>query len=220
MKYELQLKKESKIKSKGELAKLAGSKGVQVFYNLVRLGPRVILRSTFQLLRANLVTRLLSALFLIFFDVVSLFRRRISLKQFILNFGMAAMLLVGGTVGWNMGTAVTEQILMENAILALMGGILGAAAATTVLGTLWEKGMGMLVQDDATEMLHILNQKFNELIHKYELSEEETLRLVEEIAIDKKVVQEIYASPIREETSHEFLQSYIKKMQVNAAKAD
>lgn len=205
IKYELKLKKQTKISSKEDVAKLVGSKGIQMFYNLIRLGPRVIVRGAFQLLRVNLATRLLSALFLIFFDGLSFVRGRISLKQFLINAGLALMLLVGGTFGWYVGSGAIQLVFLENAALGILAGLLGAGAFGTVFGNLWEKAAKRFVKDDAASMLPILNDSFNELVGEYGLSPEESKRLMEEIEIDKKMIQHLYASPGKDVASRELL---------------
>jgi len=211
--YQLKLKKQSKISNKHDLAKLIGSKGIQVFYNFVRLGPRVILRSAFQLLRVNIVTRLLSAIFLIFFDCLSLFQRRISFKQFIIDVGLALMLLIGGTLGWYMGMGAIERIFVENAVLGILAGMVGAGVFSSLLGTLWEKFVTLFVQDDATKILQLLNRHYNDLLVEYDISEAEATRLTEAIHIDKKLIRHLYASSDKEKACREVLLDRIQKPQ-------
>ena len=209
--YELKMKKKSKLANKEDIAKMAGSKAIQVLFNLVSLGPRIILRSAFQLLRANIITRLLSVIFLVFIDVFSLIKGRISRKQFAINIGMALMLLVGGTAGWNLGTAAIEQILIENVVLGLVGGILGAGIFGAVLGTLWEKLIGMFVVDDAHEMMCVLNKEFNEMLCEFNLENTTAEKLVDEIEIDTKTLRTIFSSKTRKETCREVLCPYFEQ---------
>ena len=209
--YELKMKKKSKLASKDDVAKLAGSKAIQVLFNIVSIGPRIILRSAFQLLRANIITRLLSVIFLVVVDAISLVKGRISRKQFAINVGMALMLLVGGTAGWNLGTAAINQILIENVVLGLFGGILGAGIFGAVLGTIWEKIVGKFVTDDAHEMMCILNQEFNEMVNEYNIDSTTAEQLVEEIEIDVKTLRSIFSSTAREESCREILCPYFEK---------
>ncbi|MCL2399411.1 MAG: hypothetical protein FWC91_06680 [Defluviitaleaceae bacterium] len=209
--YELKMKKKSKLASKEDIAKMAGSKAIQMLFNLVSIGPRIILRSAFQLLRANIITRLLSVIFLIVIDVFSLVKGRISRKQFVLNIGMALMLLVGGTAGWNLGTAAINEILIENVILGLVGGILGAGILGAVLGTIWEKVIGLFVVDDAHEMMCVLNQEFNEMICEFNLDNTAAEQLVDEIEIDTKTLRSIFSSKTRQETCREILNPYFNQ---------
>jgi len=205
------MKKKSKLASKEDIAKMAGSKAIQMLFNLVSIGPRIILRSAFQLLRANIITRLLSVIFLIVIDVFSLVKGRISRKQFVLNIGMALMLLVGGTAGWNLGTAAINEILIENVILGLVGGILGAGILGAVLGTIWEKVIGLFVVDDAHEMMCVLNQEFNEMICEFNLDNTAAEQLVDEIEIDTKTLRSIFSSKTRQETCREILNPYFNQ---------
>jgi len=209
--YELKMKKKSKLASKDDVAKMAGSKAIQVLFNFISIGPRIILRSAFQLLRANIITRLLSVIFLVVVDAISLVKGRISRKQFAINVGMALMLLVGGTAGWNFGTAAI-QIVVENVILGLFGGILGAGIFGAVLGTIWEKVVGKFVTDDAQEMLCILNQEFNEMVCEYNVDGATAEQLVEEIEIDVKTLRAIFSSKSRNKTCREVLCPYFDKI--------
>ena len=210
MNYQLKLKKKSKVSSKEDIAKLVGSKGVQVVYNLSVLGPRIILRSAIRLLRVNWMTRILSATFLIFFDILSLYKGHISFKQFSINAGSALSLLVGGTLGWYAGINAMEA-LIESTSLAIIGGLLGAGLLSAHLGKLWERGITSLIKDDATEMLHLLNAEFNQLIKKHRLNQQAADRLVEEITVNRKQLQQIYASECRESESRKLLEGYFKK---------
>jgi len=64
----------------GNLVKLIFPKVATMALNFVRIGPRVILRSAFQLLRTNIWTRLISTILLVFFDVYSFCKGRICRK--------------------------------------------------------------------------------------------------------------------------------------------
>ena len=213
--YELKMKKKSKIGNKDEIAKLIGSKGVAVLYNIVSMGPRIILRSAFQLLRANVITRIMSVVFLIFVDSISLAMGRISRKQFVINLGLALMLLVGGTAGWYLGTAAINRILIESMVLGIIAGVIGAGILGGALSSLWEKVVGIFVQDDAHEMLRVLNDEFNEMLCEYNLDTGTAEQLKEEIEVEPKVLQNIFCSKAKKETCREVLCPYFEKYVVN-----
>ena len=92
------------LKKKESAIKLVVPKIVTAFANMLRMGPRIILRSTVELMRANLITRILSCLTLLSIDVFDLVRKRISMSQFVKNVILSALLVVSGTVGWNLGS--------------------------------------------------------------------------------------------------------------------
>ena len=83
------------------------------------------MRSAFQLLRTNIITRIISAVVLVSIDTYLFIRKQISLKQYIINVTMAALLLVGGTAGWYGGQNV-GYVLFENAVIGIIAGVIGA----------------------------------------------------------------------------------------------
>ncbi|MCL2610733.1 MAG: hypothetical protein FWE02_03540, partial [Defluviitaleaceae bacterium] len=89
---------------KDNLIKLILPKFAGMFMNLIAIGPRIILRSTFQLLRTNVWTRLISTVVLVVFDLYSYLRKRISTRQFIINLTLSSIFLIGGTAGGVFGT--------------------------------------------------------------------------------------------------------------------
>ena len=187
-------KKKSKLGSPSDVAKLAAPKLAQVFYNMLRIGPRLILRSAFELLRANVITRAISAIVLLSFDTVALARRRISKKQYIINVVLALMLLVGGTAGWYLGNNVMGMIIAENLALSIIAGIVGAGVLGGVLSVAWDKISKIFIKDDTADMLEICNNVFADLVHDYMLNETEASTAAANISIDAQVVRSMYNS--------------------------
>ena len=185
--------KKKKIGNASDIARLAAPKAAQVLYNAVRIGPRLILRSTFELLRANVITRVLSAVVLLAIDSVSLAKRRISKKQFVINVILALMLLVGGTAGWYLGNNIVSWMLIENIVIGIVAGIIGAGVLGAVLGIVWEKIVGLFVKDDMCDMIGICNEVFAALTKDYLFNESEARRAVESIVINARVAQDMYA---------------------------
>jgi len=185
--------KKSKVGSASDIARLAAPKAAQVLYNALRIGPRLILRSTFELLRANMITRALSAVVLLAIDSVSLIKKRISKKQFVINVMLALMLLVGGTAGWYLGNNVVAWMLIENAVIGIIAGIIGAGVLGAGLGMIWEKIIGLFVKDDTCDMIVICNNVFAALAQDYLLNEDEARRTTENVRITPRVVQDMYA---------------------------
>ena len=210
-KFKLKLKKKSKMGSKEDIARMAAPKAAQFLYDALRIGPRLILRSAFELLRANIITRLISAVVLISFDTVAFARKRISLKQYLINVSIAAMLLVGGTAGWYLGNGAV-YVLLENAVLAIIGGILGAGLIGVGLGAVLEKIIKRFVKDDSADMLEICNEVFCELAQKYNLNEQEAEIAANSIEIDATTVRAMYASPDKTGYACEIIEKELVKL--------
>ncbi|MDR0272038.1 MAG: hypothetical protein LBI27_01810 [Clostridiales bacterium] len=134
-----------KFFGKENTIKIVAPKIVTGLANILRVGPRMIFRSTMELLRANLLTRILSCATLLFFDVYALLKKRITMPQFIKNVILSALLIISGTIGWNWGV---RWIYLEflGSFAEIAGGIIGAAimgfVSNLILDKTAEKIMG------------------------------------------------------------------------------
>ena len=146
-----------------DLARIAAPKGAQLLYNILRVGPRVILRSAFELLRANTVTRVLSSVVLLSIDTISLLRGSISYKQYMINVILAILMMIGGTAGWTLGSNAVSHILAENVIIGLIAGLIGAGIFGTALGMAWDKVVRRFIHNDEDDMLDICNHVFDSI---------------------------------------------------------
>jgi len=194
--YKLSVQKKSKLGSKEDIARMAAPKAAQVLYNILTIGPRLILRSVYMVMRVNIVTRLISVLILLVFDTYALARKRISWKQFAINVSLALMLLVGGTFGWYGGQGLVSRFF-ESTAVAIIGGIIGAVALGIVAGGLLEKIIKKFVKDDTEDMLVICNDTFCELAKDYELNDEQAKKACDAIQISAADVRKMYASKDR-----------------------
>jgi len=180
-----------KIGGAGELARMAAPKTAQLLYNAIRVGPRLILRSAFELLRANMITRVISVAVLLVIDKFSLITGRISVKQFIINVVMALMLLVGGTAGWMLGSHVLS-LIVESLILSIIAGIVGAGILSAALSFLVNKIIHLFVKDDTEDMLDIYSQCFAALAKKHELNNAEIDVAINSISMSQDMVRDIF----------------------------
>jgi len=211
-KAKLKLKKKSKIESPADLAKIAAPKGAQVLYNIIRVGPQVILRSAFELLRANTITRVLSAVVLLSIDTVSLIRGSISRKQYVLNVVLAAMLMVGGTLGWVLGSEAAGFILIESAVIGIAAGLIGAGVFGAVLAIIWERLISYVFKDDAADMMDILNNSYAKLAEEYLLNEDEIAFVNSRLIINSHVIKKIFISADREKYAYDFIKPCVREV--------
>ena len=179
-----------------DIARLAAPKTAQVLYNAMRVGPRLILRSAFELLRANMVTRVISVVVLLAIDKFSLFKGRISFKQFLINVTLALMLLVGGTAGWVLGGRVIS-LVVESLVLGILAGVIGAGVLSAGLGWLVNRVIHLFVQDDTEDMLDIYSQVFFNLAEKHRLNPQEIDVVVENIGMSRQLVRDIFVEEER-----------------------
>ena len=180
-----------KAVSANDIARLAAPKTAQMLYNVLHIGPRIILRSAFQLLRANMATRIISVVVLLVIDKFSLIRGRISVKQFVINVTLALMLLVGGTAGWMLGSHVLS-LIMESLILGILAGLIGAGVLSAILSFLVNKIIHLFVTDDTQDMLDIYSQAFAAFAEEYRLNNEEIEQAQDNIGMCKQMVKDIF----------------------------
>jgi len=147
---------------KDSALKIIAPKAITAGVNLLRLGPRIIFRSAVELLRANLITRILSCITLLIVDVIDLARHRISKVQFVKNVILSALLVVSGTIGWNFGT---RWIVLEflGGFVDIAGGMIGAAILSFGSNIVLDKVCGKLIESDAQKMWKILDPHIDAL---------------------------------------------------------
>ena len=187
------LKKNSKLASPKDLLKVAGPKSAQFLYNAMRVGPRVILRSAFELLRANTITRILSCAVLLSIDTVSLVRKRISLQQYLVNITLALLLLVGGTLGWTVGSQVVALTLIENAAIGIIAALAAAGIFGAGLAYAGEKIISLFFKGDTEKMVELFNLEFYCEVTARRLEEEEIAKARDAIELTPKVASEMFA---------------------------
>jgi len=182
-----------KVGSANDIARLAAPKTAQMLYNAMRVGPRLILRSAFELLRANMITRVISVVVLLAIDKFSLIKGRISVKQFIINVTLALMLLVGGTAGWFLGSQALS-LVMESLVLGILAGLIGAGLISAGLSFIVNKIIHLFVQDDTEDMLDIYSQCFANLAKEHGLNHDEICTAADNICMSKEMVRDIFTA--------------------------
>jgi hypothetical protein len=211
----LTVKKKKKANIR-DVAKMAAPKTAQVVYNALRVGPRLILRSAFELLRANIITRVLSAIVLLSIDTVSFARKRISLKQYIIDITLAVMLVVGGTAGWNLGSRL-GAVVLENAMLLLLASMAGAGILGAALGAVAGRIIQAFVQDDNADMLVICNRVYDDLTQEYGINEEQQENLSDEIYICDKMLKDMFCQTDREEFARAYIEPFCEEAARNTS---
>jgi len=213
---QLTVTKQPKITSINDLAKVAAPKGAQVLYNALRVGPRVILRSAFELLRANTITRVLSAVVLLSIDTIALARGRISKKQYVINLVLAIMLLVGGTAGWVLGSHIVS-LMLESMIIGLIAGLAGAGAIGALFAFGWEKFIKLVIKDDSDDMLDICNETFAKLAQERRMTLEEIDAAKEKIVITSAVLRRMFIQKNRAKFALNLIQPALSAANTSSA---
>jgi len=149
------MKKKFKIKGVESVLRMAAPKVVTIGINILRMGPRMIFRSTMYLLRANLFTRILSCMTLLILDLWDLFKHRISKAQFVRNVLFSLILIIFGTLGWNIGSRWLVLETLGSAV-EIVGGMIGAGILGAVSGIAFDKICSKYIKSDAEKMWGII----------------------------------------------------------------
>jgi hypothetical protein len=193
------LKKKFLSKGFDSAIRMFGPKMVTITINIFKMGPRMIFRSAIYLLRANLVTRILSCLTLLILDGADLYRKRISKVQFIRNVTLSIILIAFGTIGWNIGS---KWILIEvlGSAVEVIGGMIGAGLFGVLSSVAFDKVCGKFVKSDAEKMRDIIRT------HISGLPAAEQGELLKEITNSE--LKKMYASPDKDAFAAELVKTH------------
>lgn len=144
-------------------------------------------------------------------DINKFFRGRISAKQLFKNVSALAAGMGGGYAGAAAGGAIGSVLgPAGTAAGMLIGGMIGGGAAGHAASSI----LSNFVEDDAKEMLEIINQELIPLVEEFLLSEDEMNILVDnlqEALVHDKLLQ-MYASDDRNEFARELLTEEISNV--------
>ena len=139
-----------------------------------------------KLLRGNLVTGIAVTAVLSSADFARMFQGKMSVAQCFKNVATTASGVAGGTAGWvggavagaKVGTAVLPGV--GTAVGTVVGGALGALAGGTAASKAATVVLDEFIEDDAKQMLAIMEVVFGELCFDYLLNEEEARTVLED----------------------------------------
>lgn len=205
-----------------------GPKASAILINAFRNGSNIYgaaaMKSAAKLLRGNVITAGVTVVVLSSFDVVNIFRGRISGKQLFKNLTNTASTVGGGTAGWLGGAAIGSAILPG--VGTVVGGLIGSVAAGAGAGKLSDKVLGNFIEDDAEEMIRIIQKEFETLSTDYLLSQKEAEKSVDRLSdkLDGKMLKDMFASNDRHQFARNLLvpiiESETKKRKHIAAVSD
>lgn len=171
------------------LVKNMGSKAYHLLANALRSSDKMIygaaaMNHASKLLRGNVVTGIATTLVLSTADFYRLFNGRVSGSQVFKNVTKTGASVAGGIGGW-MGGAMAGGALgsaipiVGNVAGAIVGGIIGSMAGGTAAHKVTETVLDHFIEDDAKEMLRIIEVEFSQLAFDYLLNEEEAKKVID-----------------------------------------
>lgn len=198
--------------NKGNIVKLVFPKLATMVMNLVSIGPRVILRSAFQILRTNIWTRLISTILLISVDLYSYARKKISGRQLVINLILSLTLLIGGTTGWIFGTNSVSAVAAENTVIWIIAGLAGAGVFSYIFDLFCRKILGRFLKSDVEAMLDVINEEFECMIAEKALDDEQADAIAETVHINEQICLNCFCKGEKREYVREVLEPYFEKI--------
>lgn len=197
------------VGSSEALVSIMGPKASAILVNAFRGGTKIYgaaaMKSAAKLLRGNVISAGVTVVVLSTFDVVNIFRGRISGKQLFKNLTNTASTVGGGTAGWLGGAAIGSAILPG--VGTVVGGLIGSMAAGAGAGKISDKVLGNFIEDDAEEMIRIIQKEFETLSMDYLLSQKEAEKSVDKLGdkLDGNILKDMFASGERHKFARNLL---------------
>ena len=202
------------------LVDLLPSKWQQVIANAMRDGAPIYgaaaTKNLGKLVRGNIIADIAIVIVMSLGDIQECFNGRISGKQLFKNITILAAGVGGGTVGGMGGAALGGLILTPiigpaGPVVGLwIGGFVGGSAG----GYVGSEVMNKFIEDDAVEMVRIINKRFVPLVQHYLLNKEELNIVLDElkIALEKEKLLQMFVSKDRNKFADDMLTEIIEKV--------
>lgn len=178
----------------------------------------VAMNQVSKLMRGNVVTVIANTAILSSADLARMFNGRMSGAQFIKNFTVSASGVAGGTAGWIGGAALGAAIGSAvpgpgRAVGTVIGGLLGSLGIGAMAVQTAKAVLDELIEDDAKEMMAILEQVYCTLCVEYLLSMEEAEAVLNNLhALNRPdVLSDMYAADDRRRCALGLLEPLVEK---------
>lgn len=209
------------VGSSEAIVRIMGPKASAMLVNAFRSGTNIYgaaaMKSAAKMLRGNAITGAVSVAVLSSVDVVNIFRGRISGKQLFKNIANTASTVAGGTAGWVGGATVGATVGsvipgIGTAIGGFVGGLLGSVAAGATSSKVTNAVLGAFIEDDAEEMVAIIENVFQEIAVDYLLNQKEAEKVVDELKSDLTggTLKDMFASSDRKKFAKNLLIRHVE----------
>lgn len=210
------------VGSSEAIIKIIGPKGSAVLVNAFRQGKNiygaVAMKSAAKMLRTNAITGIASVVILSSADVVNIFRGRISGGQLLKNVVGTTASVAGGTAGWiggaTAGAALGSAVpIIGTAVGGVVGGLVGAFGGGAIASDISDGIMGSFIEDDADEMVKIIEKVFITMAEDYLLTQREVEHIIDHMgeSINGKNLKDMYASESRDSFAKNLIMPYVDK---------
>ena len=189
------------VGSSEAIVSMMGPKASAVLINAFRNGSNIYgaaaMKSAAKLLRGNAISAGVTVVVMSSFDIVNIFRGRISGKQLFKNMTNTVTTVASGTGGWMAGAAVGSAIFPGAGTVA--GGLIGSIGAGAVAKKVTNTVLDAFVESDADEMAEIIQEEFVIMVEDYLMNQRETENVAGVLSkkLDGKRLRDMYASTDR-----------------------
>lgn len=218
------------VSSSEAIVTMIGPKASAYLVNALRSGQNIYgaaaMKSAAKLLRSNVITGVITGALLSTGDVVNIFRGRISGGQLFKNVTNTAASIGGGMAGWAAGTTAAAAAgatigsvipvvgtIIGGAVGVAVGGIGGALLGGAAAGGISNVVTGAFIEDDAKEMVRILEEQFKLLAVDYLLNMNEVEALMD--SLEKKLtgglLKDMFASEDKSKFALTFLTPFFEE---------
>lgn len=190
------------VASSEAIVSVMGYKAAAILVNAFRSGAKIYgaaaMKSAAKLLRGNLITAGVTAVVMSSFDIANIFRHRISTKQLFKNLSNTTATIAGGTGGWLAGAAIGSAILPVAG--TVIGGIIGSMGVGMVAGKVTDKVLDRYIEDDAKEMIRIIEYVFSQMASEYLLNKKEVEKSIDKLGekLSGELLKDMFSSNNRE----------------------
>lgn len=186
---------------------MIGPKASAHLANAFREGTRIYggaaMKSASKILRGNVVTGIATVAIMSAGDVVDIFRGRISGSQLIKNVVNTGAEVAGGIGGWATGAVAGAPF---GPVGIFIGGIGGALLGSTAAGKASKAVTDEFIEDDAKEMVRILESVFPTVSNDYILNKSEVKQVSDKLSGSD--LKDMYASNDRKTFATNLLANY------------
>lgn len=176
------------------------------------------MKNASKLLRHNIVVQGVTVLVLSSVDIFDIFMGRISGTQFAKNLFNLAASVAGGSGGFAAGATLGSLVLPG--VGTIIGGLLGGFASGMVAEKMSRELMDKIIEDDATGLIKIIEEKLVEIANEYLLTKDEVAKVSDYISkeLNKSRLKEMYKSRNKKQFADELMRNYAKNLVIKRKK--
>lgn len=214
------------VASSEGLVAIMGPKASALIANAFRSGTNIYgaaaMKSAAKLLRGNAITAGVTVAVMSTVDIVNIFNGRISGKQLFKNITNTAATVAAGTAGWTAGASLGAAIgsILPGAGTAIggfIGGLIGSAAAGSTASKATNSIMDNFIEDDADEMIKIVQDAFVELTSDYLLTQSEAEQAADILQkkLEGSTLKDMFTSEDRKTFAKNLIENEIAELTLN-----